>query len=215
MNVNGTPEFGGPARLGAVSMLMPVLAAPGKPAGHSSAGAPSMTLLWPLTSSVPQVYAAPYGQPLVLRDDKLADEIGPDGRLNALVTAAATAVQSDSNLAKSMCFALDPDLLATVDAMSRGYQVHTDAGNVDGKGAETAKTWLASLRSLLAGRCVVALPFADADLNTVSRIRPGDPSLVAQAAAARGHRSSSWPASRRRPACSGRTARSTSRCSPR
>lgn len=184
VNVNGTPEFGGPARLGAVSMLMPVLARPGKAAGHSSAGAPSMTLLWPLTSSVPQVYAAPYGQPLVLRDDRLADEIGPDGRLNALVTAASTAVHGDANVAKSMCFALDPDLLTTVDSMTRGYQVHTDGGNVDGKGVQTAKTWLASLRNLLTGRCVVALPFADADLNTVSRIRPGDPILVAQAAAA-------------------------------
>ncbi len=184
VNVNGTPEFGGPARLGAVSMLMPVLAGPGKSTGHSSAGAPSLTLLWPLTSSVPPVYAAPYGQPLVLRDDKLADEIGPDGRLNALVTAAATAVQGDSSLAKSMCFALDPDLLATVDSMSRGYQVHTENGNIDGKGVQTAKTWLTSLRSLLTGRCAVALPFADADLNTVSRIRPGDPILVAQAAAA-------------------------------
>lgn len=184
VNVNGTPEFGGPARLGAVSMLMPVLAGPGKTAGHSSAGAPSMTLLWPMTSSVPQVYTAPYGQPLVLRDDRLADEIGPDGRLNALVTAAATAVRSDPNLAKSMCFALDPDLLATVNSMTLGYQVHTDGGNVQGKGVETAKTWLASLKSLLVGRCVVALPFADADLNTVARIRPGDPILVAQAAAA-------------------------------
>ncbi|MBE1499688.1 hypothetical protein H4696_006788 [Amycolatopsis lexingtonensis] len=177
VNVNGTPEFGGPARLGAVSMLMPVLTAPGKQSsGH--AGAPSMTLLWPLTSSVPQVYAAPYGQPLVLRDDRLAAEISGDGRLNALVTAAASAVRGSSNLARSMCFALDPDLLATVDAMSRGYQVHTDGGNVDGKGTEAAKTWLASLKTLLTGRCVVALPFADADLEAVAKIRPGDTSLV-------------------------------------
>ncbi|GAB3139677.1 DUF6049 family protein [Amycolatopsis stemonae] len=183
VNVNGTPEFGGPARLAAVSMLMPVLSGAGKTAGHSSAGAPSMTLLWPLTSSVPQVYAAPFGQPLVLRDDRLADEIGPDGRLNALVTSASTAVQSDPNLARSMCFALDPDLLATVEAMSGGYQVHTEAGNVAGRGAETAKTWLASLRALLVGRCAVAMPFADADLNTVSQIRPGDTSLVTRAAA--------------------------------
>ncbi len=181
VNVNGTPEFGGPARLGAVSMLMPVLAGPGKQPTHAS-GAPSMTLLWPLTSSVPHVYAAPLGGRPVLADDRLADEIGPDGRLNALVTAAHTAVQGDSNLAKSMCFALDPDLLATVDAMSRGYQVHTDAGNVDGKGAGTAQTWLAALRSLVGTRCVVALPFADADLNAVSRIRPGDPALVTKAA---------------------------------
>ncbi|MFG1640563.1 DUF6049 family protein [Amycolatopsis sp. NPDC049252] len=182
VNVNGTPEFGGPARLGAVSMLMPVLTGPGKQTTHPS-GAPSMTLLWPLTSSVPHVYAAPLGGRTVLADDRLADEIGPDGRLNALVTAAHTAVQSDSNLARSMCFALDPDLLATVDAMSHGYQVHTDAGNIDGKGAGTAQTWLAALRSLVGNRCVVALPFADADLNTVSQIHPGDSALVTKAAA--------------------------------
>ncbi|MFJ1765887.1 DUF6049 family protein [Amycolatopsis sp. NPDC088138] len=181
VNVNGTPEFGGPARLGAVSMLMPVLTGPGKQATHPS-GAPSMTLLWPLTSSVPHVYAAPLGGKTVLADDRLADEIGPDGRLNALVTAAHTAVQGDANLGRSLCFALDPDLLATVDAMSHGYLVHTDAGNIDGKGTETAQAWLAALRSLVGTRCVVALPFSDADLNTVSQIRPGDPALVTRAA---------------------------------
>ncbi|MDQ7810051.1 DUF6049 family protein [Amycolatopsis sp. A133] len=182
VNVNGTPEFGGPARLGAVSMLMPVLAGPGKQATTSRSGAPSMTLLWPLTGNVPHVYAAPYGSPLVLADDRMAAEISSDGRLNALVTAAASAAQSDSDLAKSMCFALDPDLLATVDAMSRGYLVHTDSGNVDGKGVEAAKTWLSAVRSLVASRCVVALPFADADLDALTRIRPGDHGLVNRAA---------------------------------
>jgi hypothetical protein len=180
VNVNGTPEFGGPARLGAVSMLMPVLTPPGKQSS-SRGGAPSMTLLWPLTSNVPHVYAAPYGSPLVLADDRMAAEISGDGRLNALVTAAASAVRSNSDLARSMCFALDPDLLATVDAMSRGYLVHTDAGNIDGKGAEAAKTWLSSLRSLVGGRCAVALPFADADLDALTRIRPGDQGLLTRA----------------------------------
>ncbi|WP_410637696.1 DUF6049 family protein [Amycolatopsis sp. lyj-346] len=180
VNVNGTPEFGGPARLGAVSMLMPVLAGPGKQAA-ARGGAPSMTLLWPLTGNIPHVYAAPYGSPMVLADDRLATEISGDGRLNALVTSAATAVRNSSNLAKSMCFALDPDLLATVDAMTRGYLVHTDTGNVDGKGAEAAKAWLSELRTLVGGRCVVALPFADADLDALTRIRPGDTSLVSRA----------------------------------
>ncbi|MEU4248498.1 DUF6049 family protein [Amycolatopsis sp. NPDC026612] len=182
VNVNGTPEFGGPARLGAVSMLMPVLTGPGKQV-TSHAGAPSMTLLWPLTSNVPHVYAAPYGSPLVLADDRVTGEISADGRLNALVTSAASVVRSNSDLAKSMCFALDPDLLATVDAMSRGYLVHTESGNVDGKGADAAKTWLAELRTLVGNRCVVALPFADADLDALTRIRPGDSTLVTRAAA--------------------------------
>ncbi|MEU0530513.1 DUF6049 family protein [Amycolatopsis tolypomycina] len=181
VNVNGTPEFGGPARLGAVSMLMPVLAGPGKQASNRG-GAPSMTLLWPLTGNIPHVYAAPYGSPMVMADDRLAAEISGDGRLNALVTAATSAVRSSSNLAKSMCFALDPDLLATVDAMSRGYLVHTETGNVDGKGVDAAKGWLAAVRSLVGTRCVVALPFADADLDALTRIRPGDTSLVTRAA---------------------------------
>ncbi len=181
VNVNGTPEFGGPARLGAVSMLMPVLAGPGKQA-TSHAGAPSMTLLWPLTGNVPHVYAAPYGSRLVLADDRMTGEISADGRLNALVTSAASVVRSNSGLAKSICFALDPDLLATVDAMSRGYLVHTDSGNVDGKGVDAAKTWLAELRTLVGSRCVVALPFADADLDALTRIRPGDQSLLTRAA---------------------------------
>ncbi|KDN17779.1 DUF6049 family protein [Amycolatopsis rifamycinica] len=181
VNVNGTPEFGGPARLGAISMLMPVLAAPGKQA-TTRAGAPSMTLLWPLTGNIPHVYAAPYGNPVVLADDRLAGEISGDGRLNALVTSAASALGSSSNLAKSMCFALDPDLLATVDAMTRGYLVHTDTGTVQGKGAEAAKAWLSDVRSLVAGRCVVALPFADADLDALTRIKPGDTGLVTRAA---------------------------------
>ncbi len=181
VNVNGTPEFGGPARLGAVSMLMPVLAGPGRQA-TSRAGAPSMTLLWPLTGNIPHVYAAPYGGPMVLADDRLAAEISGDGRLNALVTSAASAARKNANLAKSMCFALDPDLLATVDAMTRGYLVHTETGNVDGKGVEAAKTWLTELRTLVGGRCVVSLPFADADLDVLTRIRPGDTSLVTRAA---------------------------------
>ncbi|HET6704942.1 DUF6049 family protein [Amycolatopsis sp.] len=182
VNVNGTPEFGGPARLGAVSMLMPVLAGPGKQAASNRGGAPSMTLLWPLTGNIPHVYAAPYGSPMVLADDRLAAEISGDGRLNALVTAAASAVRSNSNLAKSMCFALDPDLLATVEAMSRGYLVHTDTGNVDGKGVDAAKGWLSAVRSLVGTRCVVTLPFADADLDALTRIRPGDASLATRAA---------------------------------
>lgn len=182
VNVNGTPEFGGPARLGAVSMLMPVLSGPGKQSAGRS-GAPSMTLLWPLTGNVPHVYASPYGSQLVLADDRMAGEISGDGRLTALVTAATTAVRSNSDLAKSMCFALDPDLLATVDAMSRGYLVHTESGNVDGKGADAAKAWLSDVRSLVGGRCVVTLPFADADLDALTRVHPGDTGLVTRAAA--------------------------------
>ena len=73
-----------------------------------------------------------------------------------------------------MCFAIDPDLIATVNAMTNGYQVHTDTGTTAGTGVDAAKTWLASLRSLVGTRCVVTMPFADADLNALTSIRAGD-----------------------------------------
>ena len=186
VNVNGTPDFGGAARLGAVSLLLPVLSGPGKQAG-SHPGAPSVTLLWPITDAVPHVYSAAYGGALTLSDESLADELGPSGRLSALVSSARTAIQDDSKLGTAMCFAIDPDLLATVNAMSNGYQAHTDSGTVAGKGADAAKTWLAALRTLVTGRCVIAMPFADADLNALTAVTRGgatDADLFTRATAA-------------------------------
>ncbi|HWD04504.1 MAG TPA: DUF6049 family protein [Amycolatopsis sp.] len=162
VNVNGTPEFGGPARLAAVSVLMPVLS------GTASKGErPDVSVLWPITDSTPHVLSSPYGGSLTLTDDTLATELSANGRLYALVAAARAAEQSDGRVADSMCFAIDPDLLRTVDAMTRGYTV----AGAPGKGTQAATDWLAALRDLVAGHCVIALPFADADLTTVSAIR--------------------------------------------
>ncbi len=182
VNVNGTPDFGGAARLGAVSLLLPVM---GKQGSHS--GGPSVTLLWPITDTVPHVYSAAYGGALTLSDERLADELAPGGRLSALVSAARTAIQDDSKIGTALCFAIDPDLLATVNAMSNGYQAHTDAGTVAGKGVDAAKTWLASLRTLVDNRCVIAMPFADADLNALTSLTRGgaaDTDLFTRATAA-------------------------------
>ncbi|MFD9889614.1 DUF6049 family protein [Amycolatopsis sp. NPDC059027] len=185
VNVNGTPEFGGQARLAAVSTLLPVLSAPGRSAPEKPAKPASVTTLWPIADNLPHVYSAALGGPLTLTDDRLADELGTGGRLNALVTAARTAQTDDQRLASSLCFAIDPDLIQTVDAMTRGYQVRVGAGTVEGRGVQAAQDWLAGLRALVAGRCVVPLPFADADLGALTRIRSGsgnaDPGLLAKA----------------------------------
>ncbi|GAA4550597.1 DUF6049 family protein [Amycolatopsis samaneae] len=187
VNVNGTPEFGGQARLAAVSTLVPVVSAPGKPAPDKPAKPASMTVLWPIADDVPHVQSAPLGGPLTLTDDRLADELSTGGRLNALVTAARTAETDDQQLAKALCFAIDPDLIATVDAMTRGYQVRIGAGTVEGRGVQAAQDWLAGLRALVSGpgRCVVTLPFADTDLGALNRIRSGsgsaDPGLLTKA----------------------------------
>ncbi|KZB84904.1 DUF6049 family protein [Amycolatopsis regifaucium] len=173
VNVNGTPDFGGPERLAAVSLLMPVLGVPGKPPASRPPSAPSTSLLWPIANSTVHVVSSPLGGPLTLSDERLAGELGSGGRLDSLV-AAARAAEADTKVSSSLCLAIDPDLVATVDAMTRGYQVATGSGPVPGKGVDTAKNWLGQLKALVAGRCVVTLPFADADLTALTKVRAGD-----------------------------------------
>lgn len=173
VNINGVPEFGGQARLAALNMLLPVLGLPGKPAPEKQAKASQVSMLWPLTSSVPHVATLPFHGQLTLDNDQLADELDQGGRLNSLVKAVQT-IQDDPKLFGSLCFGVDPDLIATVDQMSRGYLVRTGGSPVNGRGEQLAKQWLGSLRQLVNGHCMVALPFSDADLSVLSKIKNGD-----------------------------------------
>lgn len=82
---------------------------------------------------------------------------------------------AQSRLAQSMCLAVDPDLLVTVRAMSLGYVVSSDpmdptSPTTPGTGQPAALQWLTELRELAGRMCVVALPFAQADLTSLSRI---------------------------------------------
>ncbi|GLY67515.1 DUF6049 family protein [Amycolatopsis taiwanensis] len=173
ININGTPDYGDQARLAALNVLLPVLGAP----GHSPAQAPAqpaaVTMLWPIADTRPRIVATPYNAPTLLGDDVLASELRPGGRLDALVSSAL-AVQNNPQVARSLCYAIDPDLLDTVDAMSRGYEVRTRTGNVPGSGAEVAKNWLAALHRLVSGQCVIQLPYADADLSALAKVHNGD-----------------------------------------
>ncbi|WP_236790344.1 DUF6049 family protein [Amycolatopsis sp. GM8] len=173
VNVNGTPAYGGQARLASMSLLLPVLGAPGKPAAQAPGQPAKVTMLWPIADTRPRIVAAPFNGKVVLGDDALAAELRPGGRLDALVSSAL-AVRDDAQLSRSICYAIDPDLLDTVDAMSRGYDIRTDTGNVPGGGADAAKAWLASLRQLVANQCVIQLPYADADLSALAGVRGGD-----------------------------------------
>ncbi|ANN14212.1 glycoprotein [Amycolatopsis orientalis] len=185
VNVNGTPDFGGPERLAAVSLLMPVLGVPGKAPATRPPSPPSTSLLWPIANSTVHVVSSPLGGPLTLADERLAGELSPGGRLDSLV-AAARAAEADTKVSSSLCLAIDPDLVATVDGMTRGYQVATGGGPVPGKGVDAAKNWLGQLKALVAGRCVVTLPFADADLTALTKVRAGDATDTALLASALG-----------------------------
>ncbi|RZQ65013.1 DUF6049 family protein [Amycolatopsis suaedae] len=179
VNVNGTPEFGGPARLAALSMLLPALGAPGQAAPAKPAKATPLSILWPITDSRPRVLDAPLGGPLVLADDQLAADLSAGGRLDGLLAAARSA-EGSGGVFSSLCFAVDPDLLGTVERMTRGYQVRTDGGTVEGRGVNAAQLWLNSFKQLAGGHCVVQLPFADADLPGLRKVT-GGAELVKQA----------------------------------
>lgn len=199
VNVNGTPDYGGPARLDDARFLLPVLGLPRDPDGVGSGAAPmppstvdpvAVTMLWPLADR-PRIAAGLPGStdaPTRLVDDDLATSLAPGGRLAELVAAVefATAdeLDRDRQLTQSLCLAVDPDLLVTVAAMTRGYLVvdHPDdpTGRArTGTGQIAATDWLDRLRRVAARMCVTAVPFAQVDLTALARV--GDPTLAARA----------------------------------
>ncbi len=197
VNVNGTPDYGEPARLDAARFLLPVTGVPSAPAGDGDASlagvtAPDttkpvgVTMLWPLADRPRLAPGVPGGTtPVRLMNDDLAVSLTAGGRLEALLAAAefATspgAIDPESGVANALCLAVDPDLLVTVNAMTGGYVVVDRPGGVrPGDGQAAAAAWLERLRGLSRRMCVVATPFAQADLGALHRV--GDPRLSAAA----------------------------------
>ncbi|MFF7192497.1 MULTISPECIES: DUF6049 family protein [unclassified Streptomyces] len=131
----------------------------------TTAKATQITYLWPLTDR-PHVAArgdTDSQQSPIFLDDDLAKELSPGGRLQVMV-----------DLAKSLpvTWIIDPDLLASIDFMTKPYRVAGPGGDVthttEGTGGAVAKAWLNSLKSAVAGDQVIALPFADTDLASVA-----------------------------------------------
>ncbi len=196
VNLNGKPDFGGTARLASVSMLLPVLgippAIPGGPPGPvvnlPPAPAP-LTVVWPLATEPARLTTGP-GEPLLIRSeragtDPVAAEIAPGGRLDGLLGALEQVLPPGAPLAAAVCVAVDPLLLETIDGMSRGYQVAHPGGISEGTGARDAQRWLDRLRAAVQGRCVLPLPYADADLVALSRAGLTDLEALATGAGAR------------------------------
>ena len=200
VNANGTPDYGEPARLDNARFLLPVVGVPPDPldssAALSAAGggiAPDtskpvpITMLWPLADRPRLAPGVPGGTiPVRLMDDELATSLAAGGRLDVLLAAAEFAtgrdVDSDGAVSRSMCLAVDPDLLVTVNAMTGGYVVSDTPGQPGspthpGTGQAAAVSWLNRLRTLAHRMCVAPLPYAQADLDAVQRV--GDAGLSA------------------------------------
>ena len=121
-----------------------------------------LTYLWPLISSAHLTARTKSDeqQTPVFRNDDLAEELTPGGRLQQLVA-----------LGKDLpvTWVIDPDLLATVDAMASDYEVRTkNGGTVPGKNQKYAKQWLLDLQNAVQGEEVAALPFADPDVASLA-----------------------------------------------
>src|SRR5690606_14412851 len=120
------------------------------------------TVLWPLISDVHVTAETGSNeqQTPVFRDEDLAKEIAPGGRLDRMVSLGKEL---------DVTWVIDPDLLASVDAMTESYQVRGDGDeNVAGRNQQLAKRWLAQLQQAVEDKEVVALPFGDPDLASLA-----------------------------------------------
>jgi hypothetical protein len=200
VNVNGTPDYGAPARLDNARFLLPVVGVPpDKPDSLESAVAPDtskpvlLTMLWPLADRPRLSPGVPGGTiPVRLVDDDLASSLANGGRLDILLSSAEVStsrdVDPDGAVGRALCLAVDPDLLVTVNAMTGGYVVSNSSDGPaqqpgtpthPGTGQAAATNWLNRLRALAHRTCVTAYPYAVADLDALQRVH--DPGLSAAA----------------------------------
>ncbi|MGK2882746.1 MAG: hypothetical protein ACSLE6_18795 [Mycobacterium sp.] len=199
VNVNGTPDYGAPARLDDARFLLPVLGVPADPDVDPTASTlttvippdtshpVATTMLWPLADQPRLAPGVPGATaPVRLADDDLAAELSPGGRLDMLLSTAefatSPAVDPARSVTAALCLAVDPDLLVSVNAMTAGYVVLDNADDPSsathpGVGQLAATDWLTRLRELAARVCVAPAPFAQADLDALARV--GDPGLSA------------------------------------
>ncbi|MEU3463431.1 DUF6049 family protein [Streptomyces sp. NPDC006733] len=123
------------------------------------------TFLWPLADRPHLAVRSDTDdqQSPIFLDDDLAADLAPGGRLQELVELGRTL---------PITWVVDPDLLATVDFMTRSYRVLGPDGDIahttPGTGTENAKQWLNDLKSATAGHEVVALPFGDTDIASIA-----------------------------------------------
>jgi hypothetical protein len=204
VNVNGTPDYGTPARLDDARLLIPVVGVPPEPSTRApdplsddggfvppdTSRPTRITMLWPLADKPRLVAGAPGGTtPVRLTDDDLASSLSGGGRLDTLLSAVdfatSPAVDPGGQVRSATCLVVDPDLLVTVNAMTSGYAVNdaADAGpnspTHPGTGQDAATNWLGRLKALAQRMCVTSSVYAQADLTALERV--GDPGLAAAA----------------------------------
>ena len=180
VNVNGRVSNSDSARLHDARVLLPVLSLPGSDRQDpATVASRPTTILWPLALTPQEASYYSFSSIAVLRNENLGISLGEHGRLRALLDAAGSLLK-DHALNHSVCFAIDPDLLRTVDRMTRPYRVLNTPNNWHdgmhrGKHTKDAQLWIEDLRSLTANNCVIALPWSGASLATTTHLLPDKP----------------------------------------
>ncbi|MCF3960940.1 DUF6049 family protein [Streptomyces fuscigenes] len=120
-----------------------------------------LSFMWPLVSKVhlSAQTGADEQQTPVFDNDDLAADLAPGGRLQQMVSLGSQL---------PVTWVIDPDLLATVDAMTHKYSIKKGNTTVPGKNQQLANQWLNSLEKAVQHHPVVALPFADPDLASLA-----------------------------------------------
>jgi len=135
-----------------------------------------LSMLWPLATQ-PSIDG--HGR---LTSDALPSELAPGGRLSALLAGAGTA---------PVTWAVDPELLDTVATMTGAggtpspgptsssgpsgspgptrRQPATSGAGATATQASTARAWLEAAKRTLAGPPLIALPYADVDVQALHR----------------------------------------------
>ncbi|MEV8114457.1 DUF6049 family protein [Streptomyces xiamenensis] len=142
--------------------------------GSGDAGSSTrLTVLWPLISSTHLTAEtdADEEQTPAFRDNSLLTDISPGGRLHEMVTLGADL---------PVTWVIDADLLASVDAMTEDYRIHTPGGLQPGAGQEAARSWLAALDEAVRDQDVIALPFGDPDLASLAHRGKDVPGALGQ-----------------------------------
>ncbi|MFJ4712896.1 DUF6049 family protein [Streptomyces sp. NPDC088785] len=120
------------------------------------------TVLWPLISrtGLTAETGTSETQTAVFANDDLAREISPGGRLQQMLALGSSL---------DVTWVIDPDLLASVDAMTEAYKVKGADGRLSaGRHQGVANAFLKDLQAAVRDQKVVTLPFADPDLASLA-----------------------------------------------
>jgi hypothetical protein len=96
------------------------------------------------------------------RNDNLAQELTPSGKLGQLVYVS---------ISRSKIWVIDPALIDEVVAMTGEYKLATDATPI---GSQIASDWLAQLQKVSQGNEIIALAYGNPDIGLAKSLAPSE-----------------------------------------